>query len=292
MLDPHGYHRLCCSTSKQIGTESVRHKAHDLVTQAFDDCARSAGLTLTAVQASIPVCPRSGCDSAKKGDVLIRHRIPAVVARSNGSREPEWNGFIGDAALVAMKNEKGVKDLEAMDKRATHKERHYHPYDTVGWVFLSLIASTSCNLSDNCLRLLQFLAELQTERALQYECVGDNPSEVLHMFASRSRAKVACTVAVGTAMRLVGSARDGPNVRTFRRGASYVPVGHFSEVPLFPRGSEDYPFFTSTPLARGAVEFLEGVAGDGSLETFWFCFGFSQCLGILVWWSYDLVILI
>ena len=140
----------------------------------------------------------------------------------------------------------------------------YRDYDKVGWAFLPLITSTSCNLSDICLRLLFFLAELQTERALQSECVDDNPAEVLHMFATRSRSKVACTVAVATAMRLVGSARDGPNTRSFRRGASYRPFDHFSEVPLFLRGSEDSPFFSTTPLPRGLVEFVDGIPSDGS----------------------------
>ena len=127
-------------------------------------------------------------------------------------------------------------------------ERHYRAYDAAGWTFPPSV----------------FLAELQTECALQCECVGDNPAEVLHMFATRSCSEVACTVAVGTAMRLVGSARDGPITRSFRRGASYTPFDHLSEVPLFLRGSEGSPFFWTTLLHSGLVEFVEGIPSDGS----------------------------
>ena len=80
----------------------------------------------------------------------------------------------------------------------------------------------------------------------------------------RADIKLTCTVAVGTAMRLVGCTRDGPNTRRFRRGARYRPFDHFSEVPLFLRGSEDTPFFSTTPLPRGLVEFVEGIPSDGS----------------------------
>lgn len=263
-MDSFGYHSLCCKSSQDIGTDSARHRAHDLIAQAFDECARSAGLSSTAVQSGIPVCPRSGCDSAKRGDVLVKCSIPPAAPGTGASREPVWHGFIGDASLVSLKNSRGVWDLEAMTKRATHKESHYREYDNAGWAFLPLITSTSCNLSDTCLRLLFFLAELQTERALQHECLGDNPADVLHMFASRSRSKVACTVAVGTAMRLIGSTRDGPASRSFRRGASYTPFDHYAEIPLFLRGSEDCPVFTATPLPRGLVEFVEGIPSDGS----------------------------
>ena len=92
-------------------------------------------------------------------------------------------GLIGDASLVSLKISRGAWDLVAMEKRAAFKELHYCTYDAAGWAFLPLFS----------------LAELQTECALQCECVGDNPAEVLHMFATRSRSKVACTVAVGTA---------------------------------------------------------------------------------------------
>ena len=53
-----------------------------------------------------------------------------------------------------MKNEKGAWDLGAIDKQATLKTALYRDYDKVGWAFLPPITSTSCNLSDICLRLL------------------------------------------------------------------------------------------------------------------------------------------
>ena len=99
---------------------------------------------------------------------------------------------------------------------------------------------------------------------MQSECVGDNPAEILHLFALQSRARVACAVAVGTAMRLLCSAWDGPRLQPVR-GASFVPVDHDADVPLFPLGSEDCLVFTPFPLARGLVEYVEGAAADGSL---------------------------
>ena len=67
----------------------------------------------------------------------------------------------------------------ALEKRAIFKENQYRDYDTAGWAFLPLITCTSCNLSDTCLHLLFCLAQLQTERALECSCVGDNPAEDL-----------------------------------------------------------------------------------------------------------------
>ena len=153
-----------------------------------------------------------------------------------------------------------------MENRAKTKEKHYHKYDEIDWNFEALITNVGCNLSDNLLRLLYYLAELQTGKALQSEAVSDNPTDVLHLFELRSQAQVACTVAVGTSMRLFGSALNGPRLRPVR-GASFVPVDHDADVPLFPLGSEDCPVFTPFPLARGPVEYVEGAAAAGSLET-------------------------
>ena len=76
--------------------------------------------------------------------------------------EPVWHGFIEDAAIFSLNNSRGAWDVDAKEKRATLEERHYRAYDAEGWAFLPLITSTSCNLSDTCLRLLFFLAVLQT----------------------------------------------------------------------------------------------------------------------------------
>ena len=96
---------------------------------------------------------------------LSSFRLGAVDEALSKSKEIIRNN--GDASLAAMKNEKGAWDLGAIEKLATLKTALYHDYDKVGWAFLPLITSTSCNLSYTCLRLLFFLAELQTERALQ-----------------------------------------------------------------------------------------------------------------------------
>ena len=101
---------------------------------------------------------------------------------------------------------------------------------------------------------------------MQAECIGDTPSDLLHLFALRARAKVCCATAVWTAMRLIGSAVTYPRTQPVR-GVSFVPVDHVADVPLFPLGSEDCPVFTPFPLARGSVEYVEGGAGVGSLET-------------------------
>jgi hypothetical protein len=259
ILDPHGYHRLCCNKGDKPGVSSVRYRAHNLIAEAVNQSAYLAGLTSSVVPGGIPELPGS---SDKKGDVLIRHPIPLGRARGLSS----FNGTIGDVALVSFKNTNGVWDLKAMENRAKKKEKHYRKYDEIDWNFEALITNVGCNLSDNLLRLLFYLAELQTEKAMQSECVGDNPDDILHLFALRSRSRVACAVAVGTAMRLLGSARDGPRLRPVR-GTSFVPIDHDADVPLFPLGSEDCPVFTPFPLARGPVEYVEGAAVDGSLQT-------------------------
>jgi ribonuclease HI len=257
ILDPHGYHRLCCNKGDKPGVSSVRFRAHNLITEAVHHSAYLAGLTSSMVASSIPEVPGS---SDKKGDIYIRHPIPSGRARGPSS----FNGTIGDVALVSFKNTNGVWEDKAMDNRAKKKEKHYRKYDEINWNFEALITNVGCNLSANLLRLLYYLAELQTEKAMQSECVGDNPEDILHLFALRSRARVACAVAVGTAMRLLGSARDVPRCRPIR-GTSFVPVDHDADVPLFPLGSEDSPVFTPFPLARGSVEYVEGAAADGSL---------------------------
>ena len=238
---------------------SVRYRAHNLIAEAVNQSAYLAGLTSSTVAAAIPAVPGS---SDKKGDVFFRHPIPLGGARGLSL----FNGTIGDVALVSFKNTNGVWDLKGMDNRAKIKEKHYRKYDEINWNFEALITNVGCNLSDNLLLLLFYLAELQTEKALQFESVCDNPEEVLHLFALRSRARVACAVAVGTSMRLLGSALNGPSLRPVR-GASFVPVDHDADVPLFPLGSEDCPVFTAFPLARGSVEYVEGVGSVGSLVT-------------------------
>jgi ribonuclease HI len=259
VLDPHGYHRLCCNQGDKPGVSSVRYRAHNLITEAVNQSAYLAGLTSSAVASAIPAVPGS---SDQKGDVYIQHPIPM----SKGRGLTSFNGTIGDVALVSFKTTNGVWNPSAMDDRAKTKEKHYRKYDEINWNFEALITNVGCNLSDNLLRLLYYLAELQTEKALQSESVGDNPADVLHLFALRSRARVACAVAVGTAMRLLGSALNGPCLRPVR-GASFVPVDHDADVPLFPLGSEDCPVFTPFPLARGPVEYVEGAAAVGFVGT-------------------------
>ena len=66
-------------------------------------------------------------------------------------------------------------------------------------------------------------------------------------------------------MRLFGSSQDilGPR---FRGNISSARIEHFVDEPLFPLGSEDCPFFSAFPLARGDQEYVQGYDGDGSLE--------------------------
>jgi hypothetical protein len=269
VFDSFGHHRLCCKQGDKPGVSSVRYKAHNLVAAAIAQCAFRAGLTSSAEASRVPALPGS-TNPNKKGDLVIKHHMPAVSSRAAGT--PERLGFIGDVAIVhpqvgASSNAAllGSWVPSRMDDRAKKKSQLYRAYDDGGWTFLPLITSSYCNLSDTILRLLHFLAELESDRALEFESLGDNPMDVLHKFASRSRAKVACTVAVGTAMRLLGSSRDSPLVRA-PWGACFGRIDHDADVPLFPLGSEDCPFGSSFPLARGAEEYVEGYCGEGSLE--------------------------
>ena len=264
-FDSEGHHQLCCK--QRTNNTSARVGAHNLVASVISNCAWRAGLKSSADANSIPALKEG---SQEKGDLKIEYRIPNP--RPRDTRGTFTVGFIGDTAIVHPRigassdpSQLGKWVPERLKSRAAKKTKKYSAYSEQNWVFLPLITSTYCGLSDTTLRLLYFLAELETDHAMHYECLGDNPNRVFHLLASRSRSRVACAVAVGTAMRLFGSSQDilGPR---FRGNISSARIEHFVDEPLFPLGSEDCPFFSAFPLARGDQEYVQGYDGDGSLE--------------------------
>ena len=61
---------------------------------------------------------------------------------------------------------------------------------------------------------------------------ADNPRDVLKLFANRGQALVSCTVAIATAMRIVASVRDGPEVQRWR-SLPPTSIDHQSDLPLY-----------------------------------------------------------
>ena len=98
---------------------------------------------------------------------------------------------------------------------------------------MALVANTCSRLSPTFLRFIQFLAEQQADHALQHECLDDNPRDVPILFANRRQVLVSCAVAIATAMRIVASVRDGPEVQRWR-SLPPTSIDHRSDVPLYP----------------------------------------------------------
>jgi len=76
--------------------------------------------------------------------------------------------------------------------------------------------------------------KINSNHALQVlGCLDDNPRDVLKLLAIRGHALVSCTVAIATAMRIVASVRDGPEVQCWRC-LPPTSIDHRSDVPLYP----------------------------------------------------------
>jgi len=58
-----------------------------------------------------------------------------------------------------------------------------------------------------------------------------SPREALKSFANEGQAQVSCVVAIATAMRIVASSRDGPDVQR-RRSMPINNMDHRSDVRL------------------------------------------------------------
>ena len=172
-------------------------------------------------------------------DIQVLFKAP--VTRVPGQACATYYGFMGDVTLTSAREEAssditrwGTWVPETMRTRESTKCSNYNQiYANKGFAFVALVANTCSRLSPTFLRFIQFLAEQQADHALQHECLDDNPRDVLKFFANRGQALVSCTVAIATAMRIVASVRDSPDVQRWRC-LPPTSTDHRSGVPLYP----------------------------------------------------------
>mmetsp|Transcript_41239 Transcript_41239/g.96341 ORF Transcript_41239/g.96341 Transcript_41239/m.96341 type:complete len:215 (+) Transcript_41239:448-1092(+) len=156
----------------------------------------------------------------------------------------------------AMSTDWGTLNPEALKKREDTKLKHYEfgylQSLTAPWTFVPLVCSTLGHLQPRFLRLINFLAERQAARALQSDLRGESPARIRKLLRLRMQGRVACAVAVATAMRLGGFWADIHHpIRLPPRHIPDVPYTAECDLPLFPRGSEDAPVRQAYPLPRG-----------------------------------------
>ena len=236
-FDPYGDHLLCCG--KRTNAAAARCGGHNLIARALALLAYQGGLKATDKQGDIRRAKRRCDDGERVADIQVLFKVPNT--RVPGMACATYQGFMGDVTLTSARegasvdtDQWGTWSPGAMRTRELAKCNSYNQiYANEGFAFVALVANTCSRLSPTLLRFIQFLAEQQADHALQHECLDDNPKEIRKLFANRGQALVSCTVAIATAMRIVTSVRDGPDVRRWRSLPS-TSIDHCSDVPLFP----------------------------------------------------------
>jgi len=248
--DEQGYHRLTCMLGDLTGLARIR--GHNHIAQVLQDLSFSAGLP-SKWGGAVPPLP----GTQQRGDISIEVHV------NPGHGNQPTRGFIGDVALVsahigasAMSTDWGTLNPEALKKREDTKLKHYEfgylQSLTAPWTFVPLVCSTLGHLQPRFLRLINFLAERQAARALQSDLRGESPARIRKLLRLRMQGRVACAVAVATAMRLGGFWADIHHpIRLPPRHIPDVPYTAECDLPLFPRGSEDAPVHQAYPLPRG-----------------------------------------
>lgn len=87
-------------------------------------------------------------------------------------------------------------------------------YANQGFAFVARVADTCSRMSLTFLHFIQFLAEQQADHALQQSAWTITSG--MSSDAKRGQALVSCIVAIATAMRIVASVWDGPDVQRWR----------------------------------------------------------------------------
>jgi len=232
--DDRGFHRLACLA------DTVR------------DCAFAAGL-LNKGGMDVPVLPGT---NAHRGDLSIEVQVPAAHGGS------PTRGFVCDVSLAtvhkgasAISAEWGTPKPKALEDVENTKVSHYAGYASslhTPWTFVPLVCSTLGHLQPRFIRLINFLAEHQAARALESDMLGEEPDRVRKLVRLRMQGRVACAVAVATAMRLGGHWADIHHpVKIPPRFTQVLPHLAETDLPLFPRGSEGAPVASHFPLPRG-----------------------------------------
>ena len=201
--------------------------------------AYQGGLKATDRQGEIKRAKKKFANGERVADIQVLYKAPDT--RVPGQACATYYGFMGDVTLTSARegasadaNRWGTWVLETMHTREATKCSNYNQiYANEGFAFVALVANTCSRLSPTFLRFIQFLAEQQANHALQHECLDDNPRDVLKLFANRGQALVSCTVAIATAMRIVASVRDGPEIQRWR-SLPPASIDHQSDVPLHP----------------------------------------------------------
>ena len=105
-----------------------------------------------------------------------------------------------------------------VDIDSTKCSRSYNQiYPNEGFAFVARVADTCSRMSLTFLRFIQFLAEQQADHALQQSaCTAWTITSGMSSDAKRGQALVSCIVAIATAMRIVASVWDGPDVQRWR----------------------------------------------------------------------------
>lgn len=262
--DTRGFHRLACNQGDLQAL--ARTRGHDSIADAVAECAAASGMP-NKTRHDVPALP--GTDN-QRGDLSITVRIPP----SHGQTPTE--GIIGDVTLISMDTGAntdpsawGAFKPRAMRDSELSKNRHYktaYASGRVPWTFVPLACSTYGHLRPNFLRLINFMAEQQARRSLEADMLGEPPEATLKLCRHRQLARVACAVAVATAMRLGEHWEDiHYPVRLAPRRAQVLPYVPETDLPLFPLGTEGAPVATAFPLPRGgpSVNFFDDGGGDG-----------------------------
>jgi hypothetical protein len=156
---------------------------------------------------------------------------------------------------------KGDKPLEDAEKTKVQHYRSGYARAPTPWTFVPLIASTYCHLRPIFLRLLNFLAGYQAERALELEMAGEQPERIHRLLLSRLQGRVSCAVAVATGMRLGSAWADVHSTVTRPHPRRRVLLtDHEADLPLFVQGAEDAPVDNRFPLPRGGPS--DDIFGD------------------------------
>ena len=236
-FDPYGDHLLCCRN--RTNAPAARYGGHNLIARALALLAYQGGLKATDRQGEIKRAKKKFANGERVADIQVLYKAPDT--RVPGQACATYYGFMGDVTLTSARegasadaNRWGTWVPETMHTREVTKCSNYNQiYANEGFAFVALVANTCSRLSPTFLRFIQFLAEQQANHALQHECLDDNPRDVLKLFANRGQALVSCTVAIATAMRIVASVRDGPEIQRWR-SLPPASIDHQSDVPLHP----------------------------------------------------------
>jgi hypothetical protein len=127
----------------------------------------------------------------------------------------------------------GSWDLSKIDARIAAKNSAYAGYNAQQHVFLPMVTDTYQFMCNDLLRFLWYMAETKALDAVKLELLGEHPLDVAKLWAARMKSRVACSIAIGTARRLLGSYRCAP-ARLSPGAPGPIPVRAVEE-PLFPR---------------------------------------------------------